>query len=215
MAKKKSVKKQPAEPVLDWIAEDLRPLAVEIEQLQPDTKNARRHSEQNIRAIAASLREFGQLKPIVVNRTTKTIEAGNGTLEAARQLGWTHLAAVWVDHDPHAAIGFAIADNRTAELANWDDALLAELLAGVQESTPDLYADLLLDELQQPADGDATDDAGEDTDAASQAFPDTFPVVVDCRDEDDQKDLCQRLQKEGRKCRLLTGRRKNRNQDLP
>jgi len=49
-----------------WIAADLRPLAEPVEGLVPNEKNARRHSEVNVAAIAASLREFGQRKPIVV-----------------------------------------------------------------------------------------------------------------------------------------------------
>lgn len=112
-----------------WIAADLRPLAEPLEMLVPNEKNARQHSEANMAAVAASLRQFGQRKPIVVNRRGGVIEAGNAVYEAARSIGWTHLAVVWVEDDPSAAAGFALADNRTAELAAWNETVLAELIS--------------------------------------------------------------------------------------
>ena len=102
--------------------------AVAIDKLILDDKNARKHSERNLAAIKESLSRFGQRKPIAV-RGTKVL-AGNGTLEAARQLGWTEIQVVEVpdDWDDDTAKAYALADNRTAELADWDDAELAKQL---------------------------------------------------------------------------------------
>jgi len=149
MAKKKTAtKRRPAaEPDLDHIAEDLRPLAVAIGELKVDPENARTHDEANIEAIAASLKEFGQLKPVVANRRNGQLLAGNGTLEAARRLGWTHLAVVWGEYDAKAQRGFSVADNRTAELAGWNDELLLEQIDLLREETPDLAAALQLADL--------------------------------------------------------------------
>jgi hypothetical protein len=72
----------------------------------------------------------------VVNRRTGTIEAGNGTLQAALALGWSHLAVVYVDDDPTTAAGFTIADNRTAELAEWDREALDKLLSDLKTNDP-------------------------------------------------------------------------------
>ncbi|HTU19015.1 MAG TPA: DNA modification methylase [Gemmataceae bacterium] len=118
------------------IAEPLRPLAVPCSELLLDPANARRHPEANIEALKGCLRAYGQRKPIVVNRRTGIIEAGNGTLQAALELGWTHLAVVYVDDDPMTATGFSIADNRTAELAEWDRAALEKLLAEIKTNDP-------------------------------------------------------------------------------
>ena len=79
-----------------------------------------------------------------MNRRTKYIEAGNGTFEAAKTIGWTHLAVVWVEDDPAAARGFALADNRSAELAEWDQLRLETLLAEVAEDDDLLYQELML-----------------------------------------------------------------------
>jgi DNA modification methylase len=118
---------------LPFIIESLRPLAVSIDSVKPDPANVRVHDERNIGAIKSSLQRFGQRKPLVVNRRTGLVEAGNGTLDAARALGWSHVAVVFVDDDPAAASGFSIADNRTAELADWDEAALARVLQSLKQ----------------------------------------------------------------------------------
>jgi ParB/Sulfiredoxin domain len=123
-------------PHLAPIAEQLRSLAVPCSQLLLDPANARRHPEANIEALQGSLRVYGQRKPIVVNRRTGIIEAGNGTLQAALELGWSHLAVVYVDDDPMTASGFSIADNRTAELAEWDRTALDKLLTEIKTNDP-------------------------------------------------------------------------------
>jgi DNA modification methylase len=118
----------------DYIAEDLRPLAVPIDELNEDPANARLHSQRNLEAIKGSLARYGQRKPVVANRQGNVVEAGNGTLQAARELGWTHLAVVWVDDDALTATGYSIADNRAAELATWDDEALARLLRDLDQA---------------------------------------------------------------------------------
>ena len=120
-------------PDLTHIVEPLRPLAIKMAELVEDPFNARKHDDHNVAATAASLRRFGQRKPIVVNRNGMVIEAGNGTLRAAQSLSWPHIAAVLVSDDPVTATGYAIADNRTAELASWDDSVLPRLLADLRD----------------------------------------------------------------------------------
>src|SRR4051812_30445544 len=74
------------------IAEGLRGLAVDVDSLILDPANARKHPEKNLEATMASLRVYGQRKPVVVNRRNMTVEAGNGTLSVARTLGWKKIA---------------------------------------------------------------------------------------------------------------------------
>jgi len=99
-----------------------------ISDLQLDPQNARKHSEKNLKAIAASLEKFGQRKPIVVHRGV--VIAGNGTLAAAQSLGWTEIAVSEVPDgwDDETAQAYALADNRSAELAEWDEGELAKQL---------------------------------------------------------------------------------------
>jgi ParB-like chromosome segregation protein Spo0J len=114
---------------LSYIAEDLRPLAVDIDSVHLDPANLRLHDAENVAAIKGSLARFGQRKPIVVNREGSVIEAGNGTWKAAKALDWPKIAAVFVEDDPTTATGYSIADNRAAELARWDYAPLSLVLS--------------------------------------------------------------------------------------
>jgi len=106
---------------------------IRIADLKPDPQNARTHSEQNLSAITGSLREFGQRKPIVIT-TDNIIAAGNGTVEAAKRLGWLEIEVVRVpaDWDSNRIKAFAIADNRTAELAAWQPEVLASQLQEIE-----------------------------------------------------------------------------------
>jgi len=101
-----------------------------VDELSSDPVNARKHNQRNIDAIMASLRRFGQQKPIVVD-LSGVVRAGNGMLEAARQLGWDTIECVVTSLKGSDAISYAIADNRTAELAEWDDDVLAAQLNGL------------------------------------------------------------------------------------
>lgn len=141
-AKRKATKRPAKAPRLDHIVADLHPLATPMSKLRPDPKNARLHGEVNLAAVKRSLVRFKQRKPVIVRRSTCTITAGNATFTAALELGWKHIAAVWVDDDDASATGYAIADNRTAELAEWDAATLARLTAELRESEAELLADI-------------------------------------------------------------------------
>jgi ParB-like chromosome segregation protein Spo0J len=112
---------------------------VPIEQLSQDPSNVRRHSERNLSAIVASLRKFGQQKPIVIDGKG-IILAGNGTYEAAKRLGWDTIAVVQTDLKGSEATAYAIADNRTAELAEWDETALAETLRALQSEEFEIEA---------------------------------------------------------------------------
>jgi len=104
---------------------------VKTADISHDPGNTRTHDARNIESIAASLRRFGQQKPIVVNADGVVI-AGNGTLAAARKLGWAEVDVVRTGLEGVDAIAYAIADNRTAELAEWDDDALAKTLAALK-----------------------------------------------------------------------------------
>lgn len=182
---------------LDYIAEPLRPLAVPICELNADPANARRHPDRNMAAIEASLRRWGQRFPIVVQRQGMVVRAGNGRLEAARRLGWTHLAAVVVDEDSVEATAFALADNRSAELAEWDDGALAALLQSLPTDVPTGFSEGDLEALLAELNPVASGDTSEQLDGL------VYKVLVECDAEQAQVELLERLEAEGYKCRAL------------
>jgi site-specific DNA-methyltransferase (adenine-specific) len=106
---------------------------LQIKDLTPDPNNARQHDDKNLKAIQGSLKEFGQRKPIVITQSG-VIVAGNGTVEAAKRLGWLEIQAVTVPGDwtPEQTKAFALADNRTAELAAWSPEVLASQLVELE-----------------------------------------------------------------------------------
>lgn len=138
---------------------------IKLTDLALDPDNARVHDKRNLDATRASLEAFGQRKPIVV--AGGVVVAGNGTLEAAQALGWDKIATVSADDlSPEERTAFAIADNRTAELAGWDNAKLAQSLAQVTEDGDELgeatgfVHDTLVGLVDQEMGGDVVEDDG-------------------------------------------------------
>ena len=112
---------------------------IALTDLSLDPSNVRKHSRKNLDAIKASLRKFGQQKPIVVD-AKGIVLAGNGTLTAAQELGWTEIQIVRTELAGVEATAFAIADNRTAELAEWEEDKLSQVLQSLKVEDADLLA---------------------------------------------------------------------------
>jgi hypothetical protein len=94
-------------------------------QLKPRRNNPRTHTKKQIQQIAASIKEFGFISPVLVDGADGII-AGHGRVEAAKLIGMTDVPTVRVDHLTPAQIrAYVIADNKLAENAGWDRALLA------------------------------------------------------------------------------------------
>ena len=108
-----------------------------IDSLSNDPNNARKHDDKNLRAIKGSLKKFGQQKPIVISDKGVVI-AGNGTLEAARQLGWAEIDCVISALDNFNASAYSIADNHIATMSTWDDMILGSTLQSLREDGFDL-----------------------------------------------------------------------------
>jgi hypothetical protein len=108
-----------------------------IGDLTPDKRNARKHGERNIATLEKSLEAFGAARSIVVDETGRIL-AGNGVVEAAANVGIERVLQVEADGNQIVAVvrrglteaqklGLAVADNRVAELAEWD----AKMLEGI------------------------------------------------------------------------------------
>lgn len=125
---------------------DLQTQEVNIDLLRPHPRNAR---NGDVDAIAESLQTNGQYKPIIV-AADGTILAGNHTYAAAMQLGWPTIAAVRLDLDPNSdeAVRIMVADNRTADLGTYDDALLLELIQDLPDLSGTGYDKEALEQLQ-------------------------------------------------------------------
>jgi hypothetical protein len=117
----------------------LDPLKVEIDRLVPLPNNPR---SGNVDAIAESYARFGQLKPVVVQPLedgSLMVMSGNHQLEAAKRLGWTHLAVTEMQGDDEDAIAFALVENRFGELGSIDKEKLHGLLVDIYDYHPELF----------------------------------------------------------------------------
>ena len=89
----------------------------------------------DVAEVALSLKENGQFKPIVVQKSTSYIIAGSHTWRGAKQLGWSHIDGVVIDVTKEEAIRINLADNRTGELGSYNMDLLAKQLATLPNLT--------------------------------------------------------------------------------
>ncbi len=141
------------------------------EKLVPYARNARTHSEEQVAQIAASIVEFGFTNPILAG-SDGVIVAGHGRLAAAQKLGLDSVPVVVLDHlTPTQRRALIIADNRIAENAGWDDAMLRIELQSLQEDG------FNLDITGFDADALAEIMAGEETTVGGQTDDDTVPEV--------------------------------------
>jgi len=140
-------------------------------KLVPYARNARTHSEEQVAQIAASIVEFGFTNPILAG-SDGVIVAGHGRLAAAQKLGLDTVPVVVLDHlTPTQRRALIIADNRIAENAGWDDAMLRIELQSLQEDG------FNLDITGFDADALAEIMAGEETTVDGNTDEDSVPEI--------------------------------------
>ena len=111
---------------------------VEIDKLIPYARNARTHDEKQIAQIAASIKEFGFLSPIIISED-KTILCGHGRFYAAQKLGLKKIPCVMESHLTETQRrAYIIADNKLSLNAGWDNEMLAVELSELQDESFDL-----------------------------------------------------------------------------
>lgn len=99
-----------------------------IVDLNPSPKNPRRHPERQMKLLMKNIERFGLVVPILID-AKGTIIAGHARWEVAKRLGWSEVPTICLDHLSEAeALALTIADNRLAEISDWDNILLAEAL---------------------------------------------------------------------------------------
>jgi DNA modification methylase len=116
---------------------------VAIEVLRPDPKNARVHSDKQIKQLARSVEAFGFNSPLLLDAQNLVI-AGHGRLLAVKRLGWSHVPAIRLQHlTPLQARAYALADNQLNHCSVWNEKLLAEHLKMLSEAELDFDLDAI------------------------------------------------------------------------
>lgn len=127
---------------------------VDVSKLKGYDKNPRKG---NVKAIAESLKTNSQYRPIVVQKSSMKILAGNHTWKAAKELGWKKIAAVFVDVNDEEAKRIVLADNRTNDLADYDNEVLAELLRDLGTGVGTGYSEDDMNAILNAVSADAED----------------------------------------------------------
>jgi ParB-like chromosome segregation protein Spo0J len=160
-----------------------------------------RHNDDAVDAVAASIREFGFRQPIVVD-SEGVIIVGHTRYKAALKLGLetvpVHVAA---DLTPEQIKAYRIADNQTATLATWNYDLLQVELNELKEANYDL--DLLGFDQNELAKLLENIEPEETHELPGRNLQSLWQVVVECVDENAQRELYEKLTAEGYRCRLL------------
>ena len=165
--------------------------------LIPYVNNSRTHSEEQINQVASSIKEFGFTNPILIDDDNGVI-AGHGRLLASKKLNLDEVPCIILNGLTEAQKkAYVIADNQIALNSGWDfDTLKLEL-----ESIDELGLDMTitgfdLDDLAKMF------DELEEVVPVEQQYSQSFSIIIDCEDEDQQEKIFNKLDTEGYKCRV-------------
>ena len=166
-------------------------------ELIPYTNNSRRHSVEQIARIESLITEYGFINPVILNGTI--IVAGHARVQAATNLKLPTIPTLDVSYLSKTQIqAYVIADNRSAELSEWDTPILEQEIADLMEQGFDLalvgFEDFKFSE----------NETNEDDTEKDKEFQNKFEVVAECEDETDQEAVFKLLTAKGYKCRILS-----------
>jgi len=178
-----------------------------IGDLKPDSRNARRHTPRNVGVIEHSIQTNGFGRSVLL-AADGTVIAGNATIDAAASAGLEDVLIVESDGSKVIAVkrtdvapgspefhALAVADNRAAELAEWEPAVLEELSGEI-----DLSAFFFDEELARVLEQAADDILAEIPD---DRYQEQYGVIVICEDAAEQERIYGALNAEGYTCRVV------------
>ena len=169
-------------------------IKLKINDITPYEKNAKIHTEVQIEQIKKSIEEFGMNDPIAVWGDKNTIVEGHGRLEALKQLGYTEVDCIRLDHlTDEERKAYTLAHNKINMNTGFDIDLLDEDLDSIEDiDMEDFGFDLDDEEIHHAERTDLSDDVN-----------DVYEVIIECTDEKQQEEIFTKLSSEGMKCRVL------------
>jgi ParB-like chromosome segregation protein Spo0J len=172
---------------------------VKASLLRPNPKNWRLHPERQHDALRGVLAEIGYADALLARELPDgSLELIDGHLRA-ETTPEIEVPVLVLDLDEQEAAKLLALHDPLASMAETNEAMLAELLDHVETENDAVQA--MLDEMLNPQ--ETSDNDSEATETKEVAIPETFQVVVACRDEDDQQHVFEQLTGEGYECRLL------------
>lgn len=154
-------------------------------------------------AIEASIIANGFYGAVVAQRSTGHILGGNHRFQAAQLTGMEKIPVIWADVDDATAKRILLADNRTNDIAGYDDDALLAILEECRAEENLLgtgYDDKFVDDLLKKVQAEPLPDTG---DADDDPLTEGWGVIVECDSESQQMRLLEQLNSEGLQCRAL------------
>lgn len=170
----------------------MKTIRKQLAEITPYAKNAKKHSRQQINNVAESIKQYGFVQPIVIDRNG-VIVIGHCRALAAQKLGMAEVPCVCVDDlTPEQVNALRLVDNKSNE-SDWDFDLLADELPGLDLSSFDFDFGVILDE-----------DDTETKEREEIALNESISVVVECSDDEEAEAIFEKLSEEGYKCHIST-----------
>ena len=170
---------------------------INVDKLSAYELNSRTHSKEQIGQIAASISEFGFTNPVLIDQDNGII-AGHGRVQAAKKISMDEVPCIRLSHLSEAQRkAYVIADNKLALNAGWDDELLKSEIETLQMMDFDIHL-LGFDEIEL---GKMFDEPIE-AELKEETYSEVFNVIIECKDEEEQEKVFNRLDTEGYKCRV-------------
>ena len=178
---------------------------VPVEKLVPYARNARVHGEKQILQLRSSLREFGFIAPIIIDKKFNII-AGHARFEAAKAESMTEVPCIFAEHLTETQKkAYIITDNKLALNSEWDDEILALEFEELKES--DFNLNLLgfdEKEIEKYFNSGAADGAsGQISGENSFTYKEQYGVIVMCSDENNQREVYEKLLEMGYECKVV------------
>jgi ParB-like chromosome segregation protein Spo0J len=176
---------------------------MQIEQLKvgdliPYVNNSRTHSDEQVMQVASSIKEFGFTNPILIDDDGGII-AGHGRLLAAKKLDIDEVPCIRLGYLSEAQRkAYVIADNKLALNSGWDNDLLKIEL--MQLDSIDFDLNLTGFDLSELA--NIFDPVTEEIELKEQTYSETFNIIIECDDEQNQESIYNELQEKGYKCQV-------------
>jgi ParB-like chromosome segregation protein Spo0J len=170
-----------------------------IDAIKPHPQNPR---QGDIGAIHTSIQTNGFYGTIIAQKSTGYILAGNHRWQAARQTKTKTIPVTWLDVDDDHALRILLADNRTNDLATYNDNMLSELLQDLHNATGTLdgtgYTGDDLDELLA-----GLNETAENATDQTTELQEEYQILITCRNSQHQEQLLEQLTEQGHQCRAL------------
>lgn len=160
-------------------------------------ENNPRNNELAVEKVKNSIKEFGFNVPILIDENDIII-AGHTRYKASEELGLKEVPCIYMEHlTPVQVRAFRLADNKVAEFSDWDFEKLEEEINSIENE----FTGFSTEEMEKMFGADEEEESFNDV---GGDLKETIEVIIECEDEQEQRELYERMTAEGYTCRVLT-----------